>query len=244
MMKSLPRPSYLTNSNVLFSFPELPLVSHNCVHNKRRGLHYKKAKQKRKNPISLSFTHFTYPVESNCWVQSSRQKAQFPNAPWRPRSPDCPAHLNRKWRSPHLYLWSRNSPVLPTASPISLSPAVPLWCHEVCQARRLIPQGKLSAPPADSSTPCSFCHNNAGDGHQLCIIRSCASWLAMAVSLTTEWGSTVFRNALKGPKHSWGTKTACGWMWDDEQFRGHHSLWTSATCTLLKLGPKNYCWVA
>ena len=55
MMKSLPRPSYLTNSNVLFSFPELPLVSHNCVHNKRRGLHYKKAKQKRE-------THIHYPL--------------------------------------------------------------------------------------------------------------------------------------------------------------------------------------
>lgn len=47
MMKSLPRPSYLTNSNVLFSFPELPLVSHNCVHNKTKRLHYKKAKKEK-----------------------------------------------------------------------------------------------------------------------------------------------------------------------------------------------------
>lgn len=71
MMKSLPRPSYLTNSNVLFSFPELPLVSHNCVHNKRRG--YITRKPKKRNPFPLSFSHFTYP-RSNCWVQSSRKK--------------------------------------------------------------------------------------------------------------------------------------------------------------------------
>lgn len=55
MMKSLPRPSYLTNSNVLFSFPELPLVSHNCVHSKRRGYITRKPKRE---------THFRYPFIS------------------------------------------------------------------------------------------------------------------------------------------------------------------------------------
>lgn len=164
MMKSLPRPSYLTNSNVLFSFPELPLVSHNCVHNKQRG--YITRKPKKRSPFSLSFLISPILGQIAECNQAEKKKAKSPNAPWRPHPPDCPAHLNRMVRSPHLHLLSRNSPSLPTASPISLSPAVALWCHEVCQARRLIPQGKVSVPTADSSTPCSSCHN-AGDGHQL-----------------------------------------------------------------------------